>query len=95
MTVEILNHSPVTFEVSTGNTYCVDFPSGYDLTIANNSDGDLYVATDNSFEFKNGVGSFLIIPSYTAVFNYERVIYAKNQLYFYADGNGKVSIIQN
>ena len=95
MTVQISNESPVTFNVTAGNVYSMTFPNGYDLTIANNSDGELYVSPENEFDFNGDVGLFLTIPSYTAVFNYTRVIYERNVLYFKANGTGRVSVIQN
>lgn len=95
LAVTINNINPATFNVTAGTEYVMTFKNGYDLTVLNNSDGELYLSSEDSFEMNENVGNFYTIPAMSSVVNYKRYIHKKSDLYLYAVGVGTVTIIQN
>lgn len=95
MAIEIENINPVTANITAGTEYVMKFKNGYDLTILNNSDGELYLSPEDSFEMNDNVGNFYIVPAMSSVTNYKRYIHRKSDLYLYAAGTGTITVIQN
>ncbi|MDO5398212.1 MAG: hypothetical protein Q4G33_09805 [bacterium] len=91
--INIKGNALITFTAAAGETYCIQYDSNYSVNIANLTDGDIYVSSDETFNEMDGAGNYLAILSGGGYNGYNHIHMYKNKLFIKTDEAGKVCVV--